>query len=92
MVLFLSIVFEMGRMMNIVLINLLWVVGDVKYLVLIGVMLMVMMSLLFGYFFVFYLDMGFVGIWFVIVVDEWMCVVIMFFCWKSWVWENYGFV
>lgn len=88
----LSVLFEMGCMMNIVIINLFCVVGDVKYFVLIGVFFMVLMSLLLGYFFVFYLDMGFVGIWLVIVIDEWICVIIMFFCWKSRVWECYVFV
>ena len=44
---------------------------------------MVLMSLPLGYFFAFHLDMGLVGIWLAIAIDEWTRAIIMFFRWKS---------
>ena len=78
--------------MNIVIINSLRAAGDAKYPVLIGVFSMVLMSLPLGYFFVFHLDMGLVGIWLAIAIDEWTRAIIMFFRWRSRTWERYALV
>lgn len=53
---------------------------------------MVLMSLPLGYFFVFYLHMGLPGIWLAIAIDEWTRAIIMFFRWRSRLWENYALV
>ena len=91
-VLLLSVLLETGRTMNIVIINSLRATGDAKYPVLIGAFSMVLMSLPLGYFFVFYLDMGLVGIWLAIAIDEWTRAIIMFFRWRSRAWESYALV
>ena len=91
-VLLLSVLLETGRTMNIVIINSLRAAGDAKYPVLIGAFSMVLMSLPLGYFFAFHLDMGLVGIWLAIAIDEWTRAIIMFFRWKSRAWERYALV
>lgn len=53
---------------------------------------MVLMSLPLGYFFAFHLDMGLVGIWLAIAIDEWTRAIIMFFRRRSRSWENYALV
>ena len=50
---------------------------------------MVAMSLPLGYFLVFVLNMGLIGIWLAIAADEWTRAVIMYFRWKSRRWERY---
>lgn len=91
-VLILGILLETGRTMNIVIINSLRAAGDAKFPVLIGAFSMVMMSLPLGYFLVFHLDLGLIGIWLAIAADEWTRAVIMFFRWRSRKWENYSLV
>lgn len=91
-VLLLSVLLETGRTMNIVIINSLRAAGDAKYPVLIGAFSMVLMSLPLGYFFAFHLDMGLIGIWLAIAIDEWTRAIIMFFRWKSRAWERYALV
>ncbi len=91
-VLLLSILLETGRTLNIVIINSLRASGDAKYPVYIGLISMVGMSLPLGYLFVFHLNLGLVGIWLAIAVDEWTRAVIVFFRWKSRAWEKYALV
>lgn len=91
-VLLLSFLLETGRTFNIVLINSLRAAGDAKYPVVIGVFSMVLMSLPLGYFLVFHLELGLIGIWLAISADEWTRAVIMFFRWKSRKWERYALV
>ena len=43
---------------------------------------MVAMSLPLGYFLVFELNLGLVGVWLAITVDEWTRAIIMYFRWK----------
>ncbi len=91
-VLLLSILLETGRTLNIVIINSLRASGDAKYPVYIGLLSMVCMSLPLGYFFVFHMNLGLVGIWLAIAADEWTRAVIVFFRWKSRAWEKYALV
>lgn len=91
-VLVLSLLLETGRTLNIVFISSLRASGDAKYPVWIGILSMVMMSLPLGYFFVFHLDFGLVGIWLAIAADEWTRAIIMFFRWKSRAWEKHALV
>ncbi|WP_026696086.1 MATE family efflux transporter [Peribacillus kribbensis] len=91
-VLLLSIVLETGRTVNIVLINSLRAAGDAKYPLFIGVFTMVMMSLSLGYLFVFKLNMGLAGVWLAIASDEWARAIIMFFRWRSRIWEKHALV
>lgn len=91
-VLALSIVLETGRTMNIVVINSLRASGDARFPVKIGFLSMVCMSLPLGYFFVFVLDWGLVGIWLAISADEWVRAIIVYFRWKSRKWERFALV
>jgi Na+-driven multidrug efflux pump len=91
-VLVLSLLLETGRTLNIVFVNSLRASGDAKYPVWIGMLSMVLMSLPLGYFLVFQLDLGLVGIWLAIAADEWTRAFIMFFRWKSRAWEKHALV
>ncbi|QTD43103.1 MATE family efflux transporter [Sporosarcina sp. Te-1] len=91
-VLLLSCLLETGRTFNIVIINSLRASGDAKFPVLMGAISMVMISLPLGYFFVFVLDMGLVGIWLAIATDEWIRAIAMALRWKSRAWERYVLV
>ncbi|MEF3307081.1 MATE family efflux transporter [Paenibacillus sp. GYB003] len=91
-VLLLSIVLETGRTCNMVIINSLRAAGDATFPVYMGVLSMVCMSLPLGYWLVFRLDLGLVGIWLAIAADEWLRAVIMFFRWRSRAWANKGLV
>lgn len=91
-VLVFSFLLETGRTINIVFINSLRAAGDAKFPVLIGAFSMVAMSLPLGYFLVFYLDLGLIGVWLAIAADEWTRAVIMFLRWKSRKWEKYAIV
>lgn len=91
-VLALSILLETGRTMNIVIINSLRASGDARFPVKIAVLSMVCMSLPLGYFFVFVLDWGLIGIWLAISADEWLRAIIVYFRWKSRKWERYALV
>ena len=91
-VLLLSILLETGRTLNIVIISSLRAAGDAKYPVIIGSFSMVAMSLPLGYFLVFELNLGLVGVWLAITVDEWTRAIIMYYRWKSRKWERYALV
>lgn len=53
---------------------------------------MIGISLPLGYFFVFILDWGLVGVWAAIAIDEWTRGLIMLFRWKSKAWKRYALV
>lgn len=91
-VLLLSLVLETGRTINIVVINSLRAAGDAKFPLYIGIFSMACMSVPLGYFLVFTLDLGLAGIWLAIAADEWLRAVIVYFRWKSRVWEKYALV
>lgn len=91
-VLLLSCLLETGRTFNMVIINSLRASGDAKFPVLMGAISMVMMSLPLGYFLVFVLDLGLVGVWLAVIMDEWTRAIIMSLRWKSRAWERYALV
>jgi putative MATE family efflux protein len=91
-VLLLSVLLETGRTVNIVIINSLRAAGDAKFPVYIGFLSMVCLSLPLGYFFVFILDLGLVGVWLAISADEWTRATIVYFRWKSKKWKKYSLV
>ncbi|MCM3745244.1 MATE family efflux transporter [Sporosarcina luteola] len=91
-VLLLSCLLETGRTFNMVIINSLRASGDAKFPVMMGAISMVMMSLPLGYFFVFVLDLGLVGVWLAVIMDEWVRAIVMSLRWKSRAWERYALV
>lgn len=91
-VLALAIILETGRTMNITIIASLRASGDARFPVMMAVISMLGISLPLGYYFVFILDLGLVGIWLAISVDEWIRAIMMTWRWKSRVWERYALV
>lgn len=91
-VLIFGLLLETGRSINIVLVNSLRAAGDAKYPLMIGAFSMVMMSLPLGYFLVFTLELGLVGIWLAIAADEWLRATIFFFRWRSKKWKKHSLV
>lgn len=91
-VLLLSILLETGRTINITVINALRAAGDARFPVKIGFLSMICVSLSVGYVFVFIFDMGLVGIWLAIAIDEWTRAIIVLFRWKSRKWERFAVV
>ena len=91
-VLVLGLALETGRTLNIVIINSLRAAGDARFPVLMGAISMIGISLPLGYFFVFILDWGLVGVWAAIAIDEWTRGLIMLFRWKSKAWKRYALV
>ncbi|MER1986489.1 MAG: MATE family efflux transporter [Solibacillus sp.] len=91
-VLVFSILLETGRTINITIINSLRAAGDARFPVKIGFLSMICMSLPLGYFLVFVLDLGLVGVWLAISADEWLRAIIVLFRWKSRKWERYAIV
>lgn len=91
-VLLLSIFLETGRTINITIINSLRAAGDATYPVRIGLISMIFIGLSLGYFFVFVLDLGLVGVWLAIACDEWIRAILVIFRWRSRKWERYAIV
>lgn len=91
-VLLLAFLLETGRTFNIVIINSLRASGDAKFPVLMAALSMVMMSLPLGYFLVFVMDLGLVGVWLAIAADEWTRGIFMALRWKSRAWERHALV
>lgn len=91
-VLLLSVLLETGRTINITIINSLRASGDAAYPVRIGFISMIVIGLSLGYFFVFVLDLGLVGVWLAIACDEWIRAVLVILRWRSRKWERYAIV
>lgn len=91
-VLVLGLALETGRTLNIVIINSLRAAGDARFPVIMGAISMIGISLPLGYFFVFILEWGLVGVWAAIAIDEWTRGLIMLFRWKSKAWKRYALV
>lgn len=91
-VLILSILLETGRTINITIINSLRAAGDARFPVRIGFLSMICISLSVGYVFVFIYDMGLVGVWLAIALDEWIRAIFMLFRWRSRKWERFAVV
>ena len=91
-VLLLSVLLETGRTFNIVIINSLRASGDAKFPVLMASISMVLMSVPLGYYLVFVLDLGIVGVWLAIAADEWTRGIAMALRWKSRAWEKHALV
>ncbi len=88
----LSILLETGRTINITIINSLRAAGDARFPVKIGFISMICISLPVGYLLVFTLDMGLVGVWLAISLDEWIRAVLVLIRWKNRKWERYAIV
>ena len=79
---------EPGRAFNLILINGLRGAGDVIYPVVMAVIFMWLAGVGGGYFFGIVLGYGLPGIWFGLLLDEWIRGIFMFFRWKSKKWTE----
>ena len=91
-VLVLSILLETGRTINITIINALRASGDARYPVKIGFISMICIGLSVGYILVFVLELGLVGVWLAIALDEWIRAILVLIRWKSRKWERFAIV
>lgn len=91
-VLVFSFLLETGRTINITIINALRASGDARFPVKIGFISMICVSLSVGYLFVFVMDLGLVGVWLAIALDEWIRAVLVLIRWKSHKWERFAIV
>ncbi|WIV19112.1 MATE family efflux transporter [Paenibacillus polygoni] len=91
-VLLFSIVLETARTCNMIMINSLRAAGDARFPVYMGLISMVGVSLPLGYWFVFHLDMGILGVWVANAVDEWIRAFIMHYRWKNGAWRRHALV
>lgn len=91
-VLALSFLLETGRTINITIINSLRASGDARFPVKIGFISMICICLPVGYFLVFILDLGLVGIWLAISLDEWLRAILVLIRWKSRKWQRFALI
>ncbi len=87
-----SFILDSGRSINIVIVNALRAAGDAKFPLYAGVVTMAGISVPLGWLFVFHFNMGLPGIWLAIAADEWLRAFIMFFRWRSRIWEKKALV
>lgn len=92
MLLLFCIVLEPGRTFNLVVINSLRAAGDVRFPVYMGMLSMWGISVPLSYFLGIYLEMGLLGVWIALATDEWFRGIIMYFRWRSRVWERMSLV
>ena len=79
---------EPGRTFNLVIINGLKGAGDVDFPVRMGIVSMWGIGVVFAFLFGVVLKLGVIGIWLGISMDEWIRGIIMYFRWKSKIWQS----
>jgi putative MATE family efflux protein len=86
--LLLCLILEPGRTFNLVVINSLRATGDANISLIMGFISMWGISVPLAYFLGIHLGFGLPGIWIAFIVDEWFRGIIMYFRWRSRVWEK----
>lgn len=84
----LSIVLEIGRTFNIVMVNSLRASGDAKFPFLMGIIFMLGVSLPVGYIACFHFGLGIIGVWIGFCADEWLRGLCNAYRWKSRKWQG----
>ncbi|MBE3609055.1 MATE family efflux transporter [Campylobacter californiensis] len=84
----LSIVLEIGRTFNIVIVNALRASGDARFPLMTGLVFMWGVSLPLGYFLGIYLSWGILGVWIGFTADEWLRGLVNTWRWKSKKWQS----
>jgi putative MATE family efflux protein len=90
--LLLTIVIEPGRAFNLILINALRSVGDVRFPVYLGMIVMWLVGLPIAWTFSIGLDLGLYGIWISFIVDEWLRGLLIYKRWTDRRWDKLIFV
>ncbi|MFJ2973326.1 MATE family efflux transporter [Kluyvera sp. NPDC087067] len=83
-----SILLELGRATNIIVISSLNATGDVRFPFICGVIVMWIVSLPFSYLLGVSAGLGLVGVWLAYIIDEGLRAVLMFRRWRSRVWTT----
>jgi putative MATE family efflux protein len=83
-----SMLLEPGRSINLIIINGLKGSGDVHFPVRMGVISMWGIGVLSAFLLGFVFHLGVIGIWLAIAMDEWTRGIIMFFRWRSKIWQT----
>lgn len=83
-----SILLELGRATNIIVISSLNATGDVRFPFICGIIVMWIVSLPFSYLLGVYAGLGLVGVWLAYIIDEGVRAVLMFRRWRSRVWTT----
>lgn len=84
----LSILLELGRATNIIVISSLNATGDVRFPFICGIIVMWIVSLPFSYLLGVYIGMGLVGGWLAYIIDEGLRAMLMYRRWHSRVWTT----
>ena len=87
-ILIVDAILEPGRTSNLVIINGLRGAGDVFFPVIVGILFMWGIAVGLGYFFAVHLDLGLVGFWIGMALDEWLRGLVMLLRWKSGIWKT----
>ena len=87
-----TILLEPGRAFNIVIINSLRAAGDVKFPVIVGIIVMWGVAVSLSYILGIHFGLGLVGVWIAFTLDEWIRGLLMLKRWKSRKWMNKSFV
>lgn len=81
-----SIILEIGRVFNIVVINSLRATGDARFPVTVGAVCMWLLWVPNSWLLGLHLQLGLVGIWIAMTCDEWLRGMIMYYRWKKRLW------
>ena len=84
----LSILLELGRATNIIVISSLNATGDVRFPFICGIIVMWIVSLPFSYLLGVYIGWGLVGVWIAYIIDEGLRAMLMYRRWHSRVWTT----
>ncbi|RTE04865.1 MATE family efflux transporter [Paenibacillus whitsoniae] len=91
-ILLLSILLEPGRTFNLVVINSLRAAGDARFPVMMGAVSMWGISVPLAYYLGIHEEMGLLGVWIAFAADEWTRGVLMYWRWRSRVWQSKALV
>ncbi|MCM3728331.1 MATE family efflux transporter [Neobacillus cucumis] len=86
--LLLCLILEPGRTLNLIGVNSLRATGDAAFTVKMGVLSMWGLAVPISYILGIHFGLGLAGVWTAFIVDEWFRGIVMFFRWKSRVWEK----
>ena len=84
----LSILLELGRATNIIVISSLNATGDVRFPFICGIIVMWIVSLPFSYLLGISFGLGLVGVWMAYIIDEGLRAMLMYRRWRSRVWTT----
>ena len=87
-ILFICIFLEIGRTANLVIINSMRAAGDVKFPTYLGMASMWGVAVLFGYIFGIVFNMGLIGIWIAMAMDELLRGIVVYIRWKKGGWRD----